>query len=125
MLDVVVDIRVGSPTFGKYEAVLLDSRSPRTLYISEGLGHAFMALEDNSTVCYMVSSGYAPGREFGVFPLDEEIGIEWPNEDGSGNPISPVLSPKDLEAPTLAEALEQGLLPKYDEVMAYRESLRA
>lgn len=125
ILDVVVDIRVGSPTFGKYESVLLDSRSPRTLYISEGLGHAFMALEDNSTVCYMVSSGYAPGREFGVFPLDEEVGIEWPTENGNGDPITPILSPKDLAAPTLTEALEEGLLPVYDQVVAFRESLRA
>lgn len=124
IVDVIVDIRVGSPTFGKYEAVLLDSRTPQTVYISEGLGHAFIALEDDSTVCYMVSSGYAPGREFGVNPLDPAIGIEWPTEDLDGNPITPLLSPKDAEAPSLEEAVAQGLVPDYESVIEYRNSLK-
>ncbi len=124
IVDVVVDIRVGSPTYGQYEAVVLDSRSPQTLYISEGLGHAFMALEDDSVVCYMVSSGYAPGREFGVDPMDPAIGIEWPSHDLAGNPVAPLLSAKDAEAPSLEGAKEQGLLPSYEEIIEFRESLK-
>lgn len=123
VLDVVVDVRVGSPTFGKWRSVLLDSREPRAIYISEGLGHAFMALEDGSTVCYMVSSGYAPGREHGVDPLDPAIGIEWPDAALDGSPLVPLLSQKDLEAPKLTEAVELGILPDYDEVLAYRATL--
>ena len=124
VLDVIVDIRAGSPTFGKWEAVLLDSADPTSVYISEGLGHAFMALSDNSTVGYLVSSGYAPGRELGVDPLDPEIGIEWPTTGLDGEPLTPILSEKDRKAPTLVEAFEAGLLPDYQEIMEFRESLR-
>src|SRR5690606_18710753 len=63
VFDVVVDIRVGSPTFGRWDAVRLDDRDRRTIYISEGLGHAFLALEDDSTVMYLCSAQYDPQRE--------------------------------------------------------------
>ena len=76
VLDVVVDIRVGSPTFGQWESVLLDDRDRRALYLSEGLGHAFCSLADGSTVVYLCSTGYNPGREHGVHPLDPAIGID-------------------------------------------------
>lgn len=124
VLDVIVDLRLGSPTFGKHQTVLLDSRFPRAVYISEGLGHAFMALKDDSTVAYMVSTGYAPEREFGVAAFDPTIGIEWPTTDLDGNPLTPTLSAKDMAAPSLTSAVEQGILPDFDEVMAYRRSLR-
>jgi len=61
----LVDIRTGSPSFGKWEAVQLDDTTHRCVYLSEGLGHAFMALEDNSTVVYLCSQGYAPQRDTG------------------------------------------------------------
>jgi dTDP-4-dehydrorhamnose 3,5-epimerase len=124
VFDVVVDIRVGSPTFGKWDAVVLDTRDRRSIYLSEGLGHAFLALEDDSTVMYLCSTGYSPGREHGIHPLDPQIAIEWPTTDRHGNPVTPQLSDKDTAAPTLAEAAEQGLLPRYDEVAAYVASLR-
>ena len=124
ILDVVVDVRAGSPTFGKWEAVRLDSREPRALYISEGLGHAFMALEDDSTVTYMVSSGYAPGREHGVDPLDPSIGIEWPVAGPDGTGLVPILSAKDLAAPKLPEAFEEGILPDYTEALEFAAALR-
>jgi dTDP-4-dehydrorhamnose 3,5-epimerase len=76
-----------------------------------------MALTDDATVVYLCSEGYAPEREHGIHPLDPEIGIEWPEG------ITPLLSAKDEQAPTLAEAREQGLLPSYEECVAYRESL--
>ena len=77
-LDVVVDLRVGSPTFGQWDSVLLDDVDRRAIYLPEGLGHAFMALEDHTVVTYLCSAPYAPGREHGVHPLDPEIGIDWP-----------------------------------------------
>jgi len=124
VLDVVVDIRVGSPTFGVWDTVLLDDVDRRAIYLGEGLGHAFFSLEDDSTVMYLCSTGYSPGREHGVHPLDPAIGIEWPTTDRQGRPVAPQLSAKDTAAPTLAEAEAQGLLPRYDEVTAYVESLR-
>ena len=80
VLDVVVDIRVGSPTFGQWDSVLLDDVDRRAVYLSEGLGHAFMALEDDTVVNYLCSAPYAPGREHGIHPLDPEIGIAWPDD---------------------------------------------
>ena len=124
VLDVVVDIRVGSPTFGRWDSVLLDDVDRRAIYLGEGLGHAFLSLEDESTVMYLCSTGYAPGREHGVHPLDPQIGIEWPATDRHGRPVTPQLSAKDTEAPTLAQAEAQGLLPRFDEVTAYVRSLR-
>ncbi|MDR7382066.1 dTDP-4-dehydrorhamnose 3,5-epimerase [Promicromonospora iranensis] len=119
VLDVVVDIRVGSPTFGTWDAVLLDDVDRRAVYLSEGLGHAFMSLEDGSTVLYLCSSGYAPGREHGIHPLDPELGIDWPTTARDGSPLAPLLSEKDEAAPTLAEAKAQNLLPTMDEVTSY------
>ncbi|MEU1511029.1 dTDP-4-dehydrorhamnose 3,5-epimerase [Streptomyces sp. NPDC005811] len=117
VLDVVVDIRVGSPTFGTWEAVRLDDTTHRCVYLSEGLGHAFMALEDDSTVVYLCSQGYAPDREFGIDALDPALAIAWPGD------LTPVLSDKDAAAPTLAEAERQGLLPSFEECVAFRGGL--
>ncbi|GAA3031878.1 dTDP-4-dehydrorhamnose 3,5-epimerase [Streptosporangium longisporum] len=119
VFDVVVDIRVGSPTFGRWEAVLLDDEEHRAVYISEGLGHAFMALSDDATVVYLCSEGYAPGREHGIDPMDAELGIEWPVG------VKPLLSPKDASAPTLAEARRSGLLPRYEECDMLYAKLRS
>ncbi|MFJ4921900.1 dTDP-4-dehydrorhamnose 3,5-epimerase [Streptomyces sp. NPDC088725] len=117
VLDVVVDIRTGSPTYRQWEAVRLDDANHRSLYVAEGLGHAFMALTDDATVVYLCSEGYAPGREHGINPLDPALGIEWPGD------IAPLLSDKDAAAPTLAQAEEQGLLPSYEKCRAYYEEL--
>jgi len=124
VLDVVVDIRVGSPTFGTWDAVLLDDVDRRAIYLSEGLGHAFMSLEDSSTVLYLCSSGYAPGREHGIHPLDPDLAIAWPTTARDGSPLTPLLSEKDETAPTLAEARDQGLLPTMDAVAAHLATLR-
>ncbi|MER7406989.1 dTDP-4-dehydrorhamnose 3,5-epimerase [Streptomyces sp. NPDC000070] len=118
VLDVVIDIRVGSPTYGQWEAARLDEDTRHAVFLAEGLGHAFMALTDDATVMYLCSTGYAPQREHGIQPLDPALGIEWP--DG----IEPLLSPKDEQAPTLAEAERQGLLPSYETCLAYYEELR-
>ncbi|GEN78268.1 dTDP-4-dehydrorhamnose 3,5-epimerase family protein [Actinotalea fermentans] len=125
VLDVVVDIRVGSPTFGAWDSVLLDDVDRRAIYLGEGLGHAFMSLEDGSTVTYLCSTPFAPGREHGVHPLDPAIGIDWPTTGRDGGPLTPLLSAKDAAAPLLGDALERGLLPTLDSVERYLGSLRA
>ncbi len=117
ILDVVVDIRVGSPTFGQWDAVRLDDRDFRAVYLAEGLGHAFMALTDHATVVYLCSSGYAPAREHGVNPLDPALAIAWPTG------IEPLLSPKDAAAPSLADAERQGLLPSFQACVAFDAQL--
>jgi dTDP-4-dehydrorhamnose 3,5-epimerase len=117
-LDVVVDTRVGSPTFGEWDAVLLDETDRRAVYIAEGLGHAFLALSDNATLVYLCSDHYKPEREHGINPLDPALGIDWPAD------VAPLLSPKDAAAPTLAEAQLAGLLPTYDQASAQYAELR-
>jgi dTDP-4-dehydrorhamnose 3,5-epimerase len=118
VLDIIVDIRVGSPTFGQSDSVRLDGIDRRAVYLAEGLGHAFIALEDDAMVTYLCSTGYNPAREFGINPLDPALQLSWP----AG--IEPILSDKDRDAPTLAEAHEQGLLPRYDDCLAFYQSLR-
>jgi dTDP-4-dehydrorhamnose 3,5-epimerase len=117
-LDVAVDLRVGSPTFLRWEAVRLDDESRRGLYLAEGLGHAFLALSEQATVVYLCSTPYAPGREHGVHPLDPAIGVEWPLD------VEPLLSDKDAAAPSVKEAQDAGLLPDYAACQAYYASLR-
>ena len=104
-IDVLVDLRVGSPTFGEWRSVLLDTIDRRVASIPNGVGHAFMALEDNTTIVYLCDQRYNPTGEREIYPLDPEIGIQWP--DG----IEPLLSPKDEAAHTLNEILD--LLPRY------------
>ena len=116
-LDVVVDLRVGSATFGQHEAVLIDTVDRRAVYVGEGLGHAFLALEDGTAINYLLSEPFAPGREHGVHPLDPALGIAWPDD------VELVLSDKDRAAPTLAEAEAAGLLPSYDACQAYAAEL--
>jgi dTDP-4-dehydrorhamnose 3,5-epimerase len=118
ILDVVVDLRVGSPTFGQWASVQLDDESRRALYLAEGLGHAFMALTELATVLYLCSTPYAPAREHGVHPLDRSIGIDWP----TGKEV--FLSEKDAAAPSLDQASRSGLLPDYDECRAYAARLK-
>ena len=108
LIDFVVDIRVGSPTFGQWDSVLLDTKDRRAVYLAEGLGHAFVALEEGTTAHYLCSTAYNPGHEHGIHPLDPAIGLALP--DG----IEPLLSLKDAAAPTLDAAAESGLLPSYD-----------
>jgi dTDP-4-dehydrorhamnose 3,5-epimerase len=119
IIDYVVDVRVGSPTFGQWDSVLLDTRDRRAVYLPEGMGHAFAALEDHTTAMYLVTAPYAPAREHGIHPLDPEVGLVLPE-----GMTEPLLSAKDSTAPTLSEARETGLLPRYDECVSYYRSLR-
>jgi dTDP-4-dehydrorhamnose 3,5-epimerase len=119
ILDVVVDVRVGSPTFGRWEAVRLDPDGQRALFIEHGLGHAFMALTPSATVLYLCSAPYNPAAERTVHPLDPALRIGWPAD------VPPILSERDAAAPTLAEAERAGLLPSYDACMRHSARLRA
>ncbi len=120
VIDFVIDIRVGSPTFGQVDSVLLDTVDRRAIYLSEGLGHAFVALTDNATVSYLVSDVYNPSAEHGINPLDPDIALDFtvPAEQL-------LLSPKDTEAPGLHEAAAAGLLPEWDAMRAFYASLGA
>lgn len=118
VIDFVVDVRVGSPTFGRWDAVRLDDVDRRALYIAEGLGHAFVALSDDTVVSYLVSDLYNPTAEHALNPLDPVVALAIPNELGD-----PIVSNKDLMAPTLNEAMAVGILPIWSDVRAYTNSL--
>jgi dTDP-4-dehydrorhamnose 3,5-epimerase len=105
--DVIVDIRPNSPTFGKWVDVELRGDDGKAVLISEGLGHGFIALEDNTAVAYLVSTPFSPGHEFEISPLDEKIAINWGMHSSEFK-----ISDKDMKAPTLAERLREGKLPK-------------
>lgn len=105
MQDVIVDIRPNSKTFGQWIDVELKGDLGRAVLISEGLGHAFLALEDSTTVAYLVSTPFSPTDEFEINPLDEKIGIKWGMDLNSLK-----ISEKDKVAPTLDERLTEGNL---------------
>ena len=119
VFDVAVDIRVGSPTFGQWDSVLLDDQDRRSIYVSEGLGHAFLALQDDSTVMYLCSAGYDPACEHTINVMDPAFDIVWPDLGGK-----PIMSDRDREAPTLDEVKAAGQLPTWDEAKAFVEELR-
>jgi dTDP-4-dehydrorhamnose 3,5-epimerase len=100
VLDVVVDLRPLSKTFGKWDSVILNANEPRAVFIPHGIGHAFMALEDNSTFVYLCDQRYNPNNEFEINPMDKVINITWP--DG----VTPILSEKDRAAPNLDSIVE-------------------
>ena len=106
--DYVIDIRTGSQTFGKFEEIELSEKSTGGLFIEEGLGHAFVALEDNTIVNYYVSESYNPVRENGINPFDKTLNINWPK-------IDLILSEKDKRSKSLIEAESLGLLPSFVE----------
>jgi dTDP-4-dehydrorhamnose 3,5-epimerase len=118
VLDFIVDIRVGSPTFGQWDSVLLDDTDRRAVYIAEGLGHCFVALTENATVSYLVTDVYNPTREHGINPLDPDVGLEFPSDAGDL-----LLSVKDTDAPGLADSAERGLLPTWSDARAFYDSL--
>ena len=118
ILDFVVDVRVGSSTFGGWDSVVLDDQDYRALYLAEGLGHLFVALEDNTTVSYLVSDTYNPATEHGVNPFDPDIALVFPSD------LSELLiSEKDRDAPSLSALAAAGSLPTIEEASALYESL--
>jgi dTDP-4-dehydrorhamnose 3,5-epimerase len=117
VLDVVVDLRVGSPGYGRWAAVPLNDETRCAVFVAEGLGHAFVTLSDEATVLYLCSAPYAPAVERGVHPLDPDIGIAWPED------VEMILSDKDAAAPSLAQARAAGLLPDYGGCLAHAQRL--
>lgn len=98
ILDVAVDIRRGSPTYGRYVAVELSSSNMKQLYVPEGFSHGYLTLESNVEVAYKVSSRYAPAHDHGVYWADPDISVSWPIEKAKA-----ILSPKDAALPLLHE----------------------
>lgn len=110
IIDVIVDIRSGSPTYGKHVTIDLKGGDGRSVFVDRGLGHGFISLENGTAVSYLLSSPYSPRDEFEIYPLDPMIGIDWKLSLLDGAKVS--LSPKDSGAPSLAERASQGKLPK-------------
>ena len=96
VLDVVVDVRRGSPTFGKHISTELSAESGRQLYVPAGFAHGFLTLEDDVTVMYKVSDFYAPAYDGGIRWDDPDVGIRWPIKDSDIT-----LSDKDKRLPLL------------------------
>jgi dTDP-4-dehydrorhamnose 3,5-epimerase len=106
--DVVIDIRVGSPTFGQFDGEVISAENGKCVLIREGLGHVFLSLENDTVVNYLCNEPFSPTTEHGINPLDTYLAIPfekmWKKEDLT-------INAKDLEAPTFQEALAQGLFP--------------
>jgi dTDP-4-dehydrorhamnose 3,5-epimerase len=118
ILDVIVDLRVGSPTFLRWEAVRLDDVDRRAVCLEHGLGHAIMGLTDGATAVYLCTSTYSPDDDHEIDPFDPEIAITWPTD------TEYILSAKDSAAPSVASARASGVLPSYGECLAATEALR-
>ncbi len=106
VFDVAVDIRVGSPTFGRWAGVVLSAESGRQLYIPEGFAHGFLVLGEGPAVfTYKCTEGYDPAGQCSIVWDDPDIAIDWPGE-------SRLLAPKDRDAPRLRDVPESRL-PRY------------
>jgi dTDP-4-dehydrorhamnose 3,5-epimerase len=101
IVDVIVDLRRGSPTYARWEAVELDDESMRLLYVPVGFAHGFCALSELADVIYKQTAYYDPGIERGIAWDDPDIGIRWPSE------VEPIVSARDAEAPTLRELADE------------------
>jgi dTDP-4-dehydrorhamnose 3,5-epimerase len=109
ILDVIFDLRRDSKTFGQFASIPLKAHDGKSIYISEGLGHAFMSLQDNSNLVYLLSSTYDPSTEHTVHPLDATFGFKWPME-------GIILSERDSLAPSLVEQIKVDNLPRMKKV---------
>lgn len=96
IFDVAVDLRSDSPTYGKWEGYILDDEKHHQLFVPVGFAHGFCVLSEVADVTYLVSSVYDPETEAGIRWDDTEVGVEWPVAE-------PLLSQRDVEAPTLSE----------------------
>ncbi|WP_329580467.1 dTDP-4-dehydrorhamnose 3,5-epimerase family protein [Kitasatospora sp. NBC_01250] len=120
LLDVVVDLRLGSPTFGRHDTTVLDAREGTAVFIAEGLAHGFVALTADACISYLCSTEFVPGTQFDINPFDPELALPW----DTALTGAPLLSAKDEQAPTVAQAAERGLLARYDECRALYRRLR-
>lgn len=102
ILDVAVDLRRASPTFGKHVAVELAAGDGKQMFVPEGFAHGFMTLEPDSMVAYKVTGGYEPNSERGIAWDDPDLGIAWP----AGLKTSATLSARDQQWPRLKDATD-------------------
>ena len=118
IIDFIIDLRINSSSFGKWDCVELNDANRKCVYIAEGLGHCFLALSDKAVVCYMVSEVYNPNSEHSINPLDQQIALNLPipNEDL-------IISEKDKNAPTLVQAENLGLLPDISDCRNFYKNL--
>ena len=112
IIDFVVDLRLDSPTFGAWDSVVLTGDSSESVFISVGLGHAFLALEPNTKVTYLCSEPYSPTTERSINPFDETIDINFSKIISDHGINDLITSDKDLNAASLKDFIESGLLPK-------------
>lgn len=105
--DAVVDVRVGSPTFGRAEIVHLAANEERSLLLPAGAAHGFCVTSEVAVLTYLLSSPFNPTMELEINPFDEEIDIPWPLSGAA------IVSEKDAKAPSLAQRLAAGQLPHY------------
>jgi dTDP-4-dehydrorhamnose 3,5-epimerase len=105
--EVLVDVRVGSPTFGRVEVVTLRAGDGASVYVPTGVAHGFVVRSATATLCYLLSSPYRPELELTIHPQDTELGVPW------GVSGEPILSPRDAEAPSLALRRANGELPQF------------
>ncbi|MGP4115178.1 dTDP-4-dehydrorhamnose 3,5-epimerase family protein [Streptomyces sp. 4N509B] len=108
--DIVVDLRLGSPTYGAYDVNLLTPEQGTCVYVPEGVGHGFLTLTDDATICYVLSSAHVPGTQVDINPFDPDLALPW------GYTEPPMVSKKDATAPTAAEAAKAGLLTAWQPV---------
>jgi dTDP-4-dehydrorhamnose 3,5-epimerase len=109
IIDVTIDLRVGSPTYLRVEYIELSEDSGEVIYIPSGVGHGFIVQTKSAAVVYLTSSKYAPEYEKAICPTDRGLGITWPLPFGELG----IISKADTEAPTLAQAKESGTLPTF------------
>lgn len=120
IIDYIVDIRRGSPTFGQWHSVQLDSEARNAVYIPAGLGHAFVTVSESATVNYLVSEQFNPSREHGIHPFDVDIDLRFPFPQDEL-----LLSPKDAQAPSLSELLNTELLPTWEAAQDFYTTQKA
>jgi NDP-hexose 3,5-(Or5-) epimerase len=104
LLDIAVDLRTGSPSFGLHTVNVLEAAEGTAVFVPEGFGHGFRALTENARICYVLSSAHVPGTQFEIDPLDPDLDLPW------GHESPPLLSEKDAKAMSLQEALGAGVL---------------
>ena len=104
-IDVVVDIREGSPTYGKSTSVLLTPDNNRMLFVPRGFAHGFVSLEDNTIFQYLVDNDYAPDMEAGIYWNDPELGIDWEKIFSEYGIEVPITSEKDNKHLTLKNSI--------------------
>ena len=117
ILDFIIDVRVGSPTFKQHVSVKLDGNSQKAIFIEEGLAHAFISLEDDTRVTYLVNQYFNPTNEKSINPFDEEIAINWGNS-------TYILSEKDRSAHSLDEMKNSNQLPVYEDCCKFFETIK-